>query len=316
MLLATGPVLAAPWAAQAQQYPDRPVRIVVPYPPGGGVDGPARLLAQQLAAQTSRSFIVENKPGAGGNIGVESVATAPPDGYTLLMSGPNITIAPALVRSTAKFDPLASFTHIGQVVTLSTVIAVKEESPHASLAALVAFARANPGKLTYGVPGTGSPSQLAMELFKRSANVDIRAVPYRGSANALTDLLGGTIDIVPTVASSVAGQIKAKKLRGLAVTSSQRDAQLPDVPTVAETVPGFEAVAWLGLSAPRGLPADVQSWLERQVSQAVRDPALVNTLRGSGMTPAWLDGRQMAAMIGAEADRYRKVIAEANISAE
>ena len=299
---------------RAQQYPDKPVRIIVPYPAGGPLDMLARMMGQQLAAQTSRTFLVENKPGAAGNIGSEFVASAPPDGYTLLLSGSNITIAPALYKGTTKFDPVGSFTHIGRLVTMPTVFVVKESSPYATLADLLAAARANPGKITYGTPGTGSPSQIAMELLKRAARVDIQAVPYKGSANAMTDLLGGQIDIVPSVAAGVVAHIRSGRMRGLAVTSLQRDPQLPEVRTVAEMFPGFEVAAWLGISAPKGLSPDVAGFLERQLVRAVAEPSVAASLRSAAMNLAWLDGRQASAMIGAEAEQYSKVIRDANLT--
>ena len=311
-LLGTGMALPA----AAQQYPDKVVRIVVPYPPGGPLDMLARVLAQQLQAQTSKPFIVDNKPGAGGNIGTDFVLASPADGYNLLLSGSHTTIAPSLYKGITRADPVGSFSHIARLVTMPTAIAVRENSPYMTLQDLIAAARARPGELTYGTPGSGSPSQIAMELIKRAAKVDVRVVPYKGSANAMTDLLAGQIDTVPSVVSGVAAHVKAGRLRALAVTSLQRDPMLPDVPTVAEMFPGFEVAAWLGISAPKGLPAEVASTLERQLRRALAEPGVATSLRGAGMNPAWLDGKPLTLRIEAESEQYSKVIREANLSPE
>lgn len=315
ILMASGALAGpVPGSAFAQGYPSRPIRIVVPYPPGGPLDLAARLVGAHMATQFSAPVVVENKPGAGGDIGVQLVASAPADGYTLLLSGPNITISPLLLNSTARFNPIESFDHLGRLVTASTLLTVRADSPHTDLRSFLAAARQSNGSLTYGVPGIGSPSHIAMEMLNGAAGVNIRAVPYRGVANAITDLIGGSIDCLPAVSAGVMPQIKSGRLRALAVTSLKRDPKLPGVMAVAELFPGFEALTWLGLSVPKATPPEIQKTLSSALQKAISSPEVGEKFIASGMEPNWLNADMTTRMIAKESELYSRVIRDAKIS--
>lgn len=316
LAIACGLFAQAAQSAQAADYPSRPVRIIVPYPAGGAVDPPARILADQLSLQTGQQFIVENRVGAGGNIGTDAVVAAAPDGYTLLFSGPNVTIAPSLMKETTHFDPGRSFTPIAQVVTVPTVIAVRSDSSIRSVAALIEQAKARPGALTYGSPGGGSPSQLAMELLKVRAGIDILHVPYKGTAPAVVDLVGGQVDLLVSTLAGPIGQIRAGRVRGIAVTSLTAADELPDVPPVSRTLPGFELVTWLGVLGPRNMPAELTRRLAAEIAKAVADPGVARRLRESGTTPDFQGPAPMAEHIRREADLYGRLVRDANLKSE
>lgn len=303
-------------AYAADNYPVRPVKIIVPYPAGGAVDPPARILAQQLSAQTGQQFVVENRPGAGGNIGVDAVVGAAPDGYTLLFSGPNVTIAPALMKETTRFNPKTSFTPIAQIVTVPTVVAVPAQSPFKSIADLVAGAKKSPDKISYASPGNGSPSHLAMELLKFKTGADIQHIPYKGTAPALVDVLGGQVGVIVSTLAGPIEHIRSGRLRGLGVTSTERAAELPEVPTIAETVSGFKLVTWLGLLGPRNMPPEVTAKLEAEISVAMKNPATIRRLRDAGTTPEFLGSIGMARHLESEADLYARLITDAKLKAD
>ena len=308
-------LLTAPLVAMAATgYPEKAVRIVVVYPAGGAVDPPARLLAQQLTDQLKQSFFVDNRPGAGGNIGTDAVVSASPDGYTLLITGPNITIAPALLPQTTHYDPNTSFTHIARILTMPTVIVVNKKSPFKSFPELLNYARLNPGKLTYGSPGTRSPSQLAMELILQMAGVSMLHVPYKGAAPAMTDVLGGQIDVLVTTAAGPMEHIKSGNLRALAISSAKREPQLPDVQSVAETLPGFDSATWIGLSGPKGMSAEVAGKLSAGVEEALKNPNVKARLLEGGTTPAYLNEAGLAAEIQAETKLYAQVIKDRGLT--
>lgn len=218
-------LLAAACAAAAQEYPDKTVRLVVAYPPGGPADIAARIVADQLSLQLPQRVIVDNRPGAGGIIGTELVANATADGYTLLLSGNNIAIAQAL-SSAPRYDSTQSFVHVAQIAALPTGVFVSAQSPHATFRDLVAFAKANPDKLTYASGGNGTPSHLAMEMLKRSAGVEVRHIPYKGTPPAVTDVIGGQVDMLVTSIAGPIEQVKAGRLKILAVSSPERLDQL------------------------------------------------------------------------------------------
>jgi tripartite-type tricarboxylate transporter receptor subunit TctC len=295
------------------EYPAKPIRLVVPYPAGGAIDPPARIIAEKLSERIGQQLFVDNRPGGGSTIGIQQVADAPPDGYTLLFSASNISITHALMKSTVRFDPSDSFTHVARVAYGAGVIVVHPSSRFKTLNELVAFARANPGALTYASPGNGSPAHLSMEIFKRGANIELRHIPYKGAAPAMTDLLGNRVDMANATLAGPIGHIKSGALRALAVTSSQRAAELPEVPTVAETVPGFETVTWFGVSGPKGLPAEVVQKLSAELERAITDPATMKRLQDVGITPDYRSGAELSAHIRKEADMYARVIADAKI---
>ena len=308
-------LLATACTAGAQGYPDKPVRIVVAYPPGGPADIAARIVAEQLSRQLPQPVIVDNRPGAGGIIGTEFVANATADGYTLLLSGNNIAIAQALA-SAPRYDSTQSFVHVAQIAALPTGVFVNAQSPHATFREVVAFAKANPDKLTYASGGNGTPSHLAMEMLKRSAGIHVRHIPYKGTAPAVSDLMGGQVDMLVTSIAGPIEQVKAGRLKILAVSSPERLDQLPQVPAIAEIVPGFSFETWLAISAPRGTsPAAVQR-LATEIEHALKDPALVKRMNDAGLKASYLPPDRTTARMSAELKTFSQVIKDANIRAE
>ena len=308
-------LLAAACSAAAQEYPDKTVRLVVAYPPGGPADIAARIVAEQLSLQLPQRVIVDNRPGAGGIIGTELVANATADGYTLLLSGNNIAIAQAL-SSAPRYDSTQSFAHVAQIAALPTGVFVSAQSPHATFRDLLAFAKANPDKLTYASGGNGTPSHLAMEMLKRSAGIDVRHIPYKGTPPAVTDLIGGQIDMLVTSIAGPIEQVKAGRLKILAVSSPERLDQLPQVPAIAETLPGYSFETWLAISAPRGTSPAIVQKLAAEIERALKDPALVKRMNDTGLKASYLPPDRTAARMSAEQKSFAQVIKDANIRSE
>ncbi len=276
-------LLAVPWAA-AQDYPSRPVRIVVPWPAGGLVDLAARTLAQRLQAALGQPVVVDNRVGAGGNIGADLVAKAPPDGHTLVFTSSALTISTAM-RARLPFDALKDLEPIAAVARAPSVLVVHPAGGPASLQDLVKTARAGPGKLSYASAGVGSPAHMTGELLKSQLKLFIVHVPYTGAPAAMNDQIAGRVDFHFSNAAVALPQVRAGKVRALAVTSARRLPALPDVPTMAEAgVPQFEADQWLGLLGPRGLPRAVLDRLSAEVNKALASDELRATLAGAGMT--------------------------------
>ncbi|MGH8617236.1 MAG: Bug family tripartite tricarboxylate transporter substrate binding protein [Burkholderiales bacterium] len=279
-------------AAMAQGYPGKPVRMISPFAAGGGVDFTARLVSQKLTEALGQTFIVDNRAGAGGVIGTELVAKAPPDGYTLVLgsAGP-MTILPAL-SAKLPYDPLKDFAPITLVTSMPYVLVVHPSLPVKNVKELLALAKAKPGQLNFASPGNGSTTHLAAELLKTSANVDMVHVPYKGVAPAVVDLLAGQVQFMSGDLSTVMPQVKAGRLRALAVTSAKRSAQVPDLPTIAESgVPGYDASGWFGVLAPAATPAEIVTRLNAAIVKGISTPdsrAKLATLGGDvvGSTPA------------------------------
>lgn len=308
-------VVAASAHAIAQGYPERPVRIVVAYPAGGPADIAARIVAEQMSRQWPQNVIVDNRPGAGGMIGTEHVATAAPDGYTLLLSGNNIAIAQALATE-SRYDSVKSFTHVAQIAALPSGVFVNAKSPFATFKDLLAFGKANPDKLTYASGGNGTPSHLAMEMLKRNAGIDIRHIPYKGTPPAVNDLIGGQVDLLVTSIAGPMEQVKAGRLRLLAVSSPERLQAQPDVPAVAEFLPGYAFETWLALSVPRGTPDAVVKRLASEIERALGDPTLVKRMTEAGLSPRYLPPDKVAARMAVEQKQFAQVVKDANIRAE
>src|ERR1700758_5107828 len=250
-------------------YPDRPIRLIVPFAPGGGVDIMARLISDFMSKDLGKPIIVENKPGAGTIVGTAAAASSAPDGYTLLMSSVPLAINPS-INANLPYDTFKAFTPVALVARSFDIVVVNPKLPFTSIQDVIAFAKANPGKLNFGSPGIGSSPHLAAELFKSLAHVDITHVPYKGSAPALTDLLGGQIQIIFSTVPSAAAYVRSGQLRALAVTSAQRSAAYPDLPTVAEAgVTGYVVEGWYGLSAPTGTAPDIVNLLNASVAKAI-----------------------------------------------
>ncbi len=296
-------------ASARADWPERAVKIVAPFSPGGTADTLGRLVATKLSEQFKESFVVENRPGAGGAVGSELVAKSDPDGYTLVVSGiASHVIAPSLPRGT-PYDPLKDFTHVALLGGPPAVFAVKPSLAAKTLKEFVALAKKQPGKLTYGSPGPGTQGQLVAELFKREAGVDVVHVPYKGASAAVTDLMGGQIDSVSTTLTTASGQIKAGRARALALSSSERLPDYPDIPTFAEQgYPNIVGTVWFSLSGPAGLPADVVDKLNAAVRTALQAPDVRERLRQDGMVPNNLDARQFTAFIAEELKRWAPIV--------
>jgi tripartite-type tricarboxylate transporter receptor subunit TctC len=299
-------VLAAP-LARAEDFPSRPVHVLVPFPPGGGTDALARIMGPYLSKVWDQPVIVENKPGASGHIGADYVAGSPADGYMLLMS------------STASLTPknVDKFVPVTLVSASPYVVVVNPKVPASSIAELVAYAKKNPGKLTFGSSGTGAASHLAGELFKSMAGVEMLHVPYKGTGQAVKDLLGGQIDVMFAPGETVMPQVKAGRLRALAVTSARRATAIPDLPTVAEAgVPGYEAIGWFGLLAPAATPKAIVEKVSRDANAVLADPEVRAKMLALGAEPSGDTPEEFGRFIHADQAKWSKLMRERGIVVE
>lgn len=304
-------LLAAP-LSMAQAWPARPIRLVVPFPPGGLIDNMARLVGNRLVQELGQPVVIDNKPGAGGNVGAAEVARAPADGYTLLMASPALTISPAVYKN-LPYQPsqLAPVALLGRV---PNVLLVNPASGIGKVQDLVGRAKAKPGQLNYASNGNGTSLHLSAELFKRRSETFITHVPYRGAAAAITALLSGEVDMMFDNLPSAIGQIQAGKLRALAVTTAQRSTALPDVPTLAEAgMEGFNVSALFGVAAPAGLPAPVATRLADALQKVVQQPEVAAAMQRQGADPAFMDAASAAAALNADAAQWKQVAAFAKI---
>ena len=299
-------------AARADDYPSHPVRLFVPFAPGGAVDPVARLIANPLGDRLGKAVVIYDRGGAGGSIGMDEVAKAPADGYTLLLDHSGMTYMPGLYR-TLPFDPVKDFAAIITAVAGFYVLAVNNDLPVQSVAELIAYAKANPGKLSYGSAGVGSTLHLAGELLKHAAGIDIVHVPYKGAAPAAVDLAGGQIPMMFGPATALLPLAKAGKIRALAVTSVKRSALAPDLPTMAETLPGFEVVGWYGLAAPTATPKEAIAKLNDDTNAVLKSPDLVAKMRELSYEPIGDTPDEASARIKADVARWTKAIHDAGI---
>jgi tripartite-type tricarboxylate transporter receptor subunit TctC len=300
----------------AAAYPERLVKIVVPFAPGGGTDSVARTLAQEMARDLGQSVIIENKPGAGTIIGTQAVATSEADGYTLLMGTFANAVNPSL-NAKLPYDAHKDFAAVALVARSFNIVVVNAKSPYRSIGDLIAAAKAEPDKLSYGTYGTGTSAHLAGELFKSMAKVNLTTVPYKGAAPAITDLLGGQIQVMFTTVASAASLIEAGQLRALAVTSAQRSPAFPNVPTVAEAgVPGYAAESWYGLFAPARTPGDVIERLNKSAATAVKSEAFNKLGVNEGLVMVTSPPGELDRYFRGEEERWRKVIQEAGIKVD
>ena len=315
-LLCHLPLLAAPLtAARAQSFPNRPLRIVVPFPPGGAGDLHTRLVAGRLATVLGQPVIVDNRAGASGNIGAEFVAKAPPDGYTLVFATTNMAINQA-VSTKLPFNVTTDFAPISLSLTAQNLLVARPDFAAADLRGLIAMARANPGKVTFGSSGIGSP-WLGMELLKSMAGIDLTHVPYKGDAPAITDLIGGQIDLYATNLSVLDPHVRAGRVKPLAVTSRRRAASLPDVPTMEEAgVPGYELESWFGFMAPAGTPRPTIDVLHGALVQVLAMPDVQKSMTDVGLVPTTTSPEQFAARIRADVDKFARIAKAANIKAD
>ena len=313
-LLASAGALLAPTALFAQAgWPNKPVHIVVPFAPAGTTDILARALAPELGKALGQTFIIDNKPGAGGNIGADAVAKAAPDGYTLLMGTVGTHAINAALYPKMPYDPVRDFVPIVLVAGVPNVLVMNPAKAAVdkinSVADLIRYAKANPGKLNMASSGNGTSIHLSGELFKSLTGTYMVHFPYRGSGPALLDLIGGTMDLMFDNLPSALPQIKAGKLKALAVTSAQRSAALPDVPTVAEAgVKGFEASSWFGLFAPAGTPADIVNRIQQETAKALQSPVLKERLLAQGAIPGGQSPAEFARFIAAETTKWAQVV--------
>lgn len=308
--LAFAAAVALPAAAQ---YPDKPVKLVVPFPPGGSFDGPARLLATKLSTLSGQTFVVETKAGAGGAVGAAEVSRAAPDGYTLLLSNGAMPVSAALSRK-PLFDGVAGFSHVATFGVLPFVMVVNGKAPFNTVQELVDASRAQPGKYTFASAGTGSASHLSAELIKEAFNIDWVHVPYRGSGPAMNDLVGGQVTVSVAGLSSAVGLVKAGSLKALGVTGATRAVQLPNVPTIGETKPGFALETWVGISLPPATPAPIVARLASLIEQAMKDPALRAQLVEQGVTPVFEGPAAISSRMAREIDTYTALGKRAQIS--
>ena len=311
----TAVLQAWPRFATAQAYPSRPVRIIIGIPPGGPLDLSARLIGQRLSERLGQPFIIDNRPGAGGNLGTEAVVRAPPDGHTLLLAFAANAINASLFTS-LNYDFIRDIAPVASINRIPIVLAVHPSFPAKTVAELIAYAKANPGKVDMATPGKGTGPHLAGELFKMMAGVDMVHVPYRGSGPMMPDLLSGQVPVAFDAASSFIAHIRAGKLRALAVATATRLEALPEVPTVAETVPGFEASGWCGFGAPRATPAAIIDTLNRETNAALADPAIAARLADVGAIVLKGSPAEFGAFIAEETQKWAKVIRFAGIQPE
>jgi len=293
--------------ASAQTYPTRPVRLVVGFAAGQAIDILARLIAQSLSERFGQQFIVENRPGAGGNIATEAVVRAPPDGYTLLAVGSNNMINATLYEK-LNFDFIRDIALVASIYRVPQVMEVNPSFPAKTLPELIAYAKANPGKINFASAGNGSVAHVTAELFKMMAGVNMQHVPYRGAAPALTDLLGGQVHLMFDNMPSSIEHIRAGRLRPLAVTATARLEGLPDVPTVADFLPGFETSAWAGIGAPKNTPAEIIDQLNRETNAALADPKLKARVADLGGMVFPLSPAEYEKRVAEETEKWGKVV--------
>jgi tripartite-type tricarboxylate transporter receptor subunit TctC len=298
---------AAARLARAQAYPTRPVRIVVGFAAGTGLDIYARLIGQWLSERLGQSFVIDNRPGNGTNLATESVVNAPPDGYTLLMASTAAFTNPALYDN-LRFNFVRDIAPVASLTRGAFVMVVNPLFPAKTVPEFIAYAKATPGKINMASGGTGTVTHVAGELFKAMAGVDMLHVPYRSDGAAVTDLIGGRVQVYFIALAGAAEFIKAGKLRALGVTTDKRSAALPDVPAIAEIVPGYEASAWFGIAVPKGTPADVIDKLNKAVNEALKDPKMIARLAELGGTPMPGTPADFGKIMSDEVAKWKKVV--------
>jgi tripartite-type tricarboxylate transporter receptor subunit TctC len=301
--------------AWSQTYPTRPVHLIVGYAPGGGTDITARLMGQWLSERLGQPFVIENRPGAGGNIGTEAATHAPPDGYTLLLvSLANATNATLYDKLNYNF--IRDIAPVAGIIRVPNVMEVNPAVPVKTVPEFIAYAKANPGKINMASAGNGSPPHVAGELFKMMAGVDMQHVPYRSGGAALTDLLGGQVQVTFESTSASIEYIRAGKLRALAVTTSTRSPALPDIPTLSDFVPGYEASSWYGIGVPANTPAEIVDKLNKEINAGLADPKIKARFADLGGMALSGSSADFGKLIAAETEKWAKVIRAANIKAE
>ncbi len=303
------------FSSQAQQYPTKPVRIIVPFAPGGGSDFIARFMAQRLTATLGTQVIVENKPGAGGVLGIEQGVNSPADGYTLVLIASSYTVNPSIYK--LSFDPVADITPIIQMSQGPLLVVVTPSTPYKSVRDLIAAAKAKPGDINFASPGQGSVIHMATEYFDTMAKIKMNHIPYKGTGPALTDTIAGQTTVLFSSTATALPHVKSGRLRAIGVTTAKRIPALPDVPTVAESgLPGYQVVLWHGLIGPKGLPKEVVTRISSEVNKALKLKETSEQLENDGVAPAGGTPDQFRATIAKEIGVWRKVAADAGVKAE
>jgi tripartite-type tricarboxylate transporter receptor subunit TctC len=314
LALAAAALFAGP--AQAQGYPNKPIRLVVPFPAGGATDIFARAVSQKLGERLSTTIVVDNKPGAGGTIGSDLAAKAPADGYTLLLATSSThSIGPSF-GGKLPYDAVADFTPIAHVGNAPSIMLVPNSSPARTVKEWVEYARKNPGRLNYASSGNGTVVHLGTEYFKAQAGLFLVHIPYRGTALAIPDLVSGKVDLLLDSLPSGLPHVKEGRLRALGITSLKRSPLLPELPAIAESVPGFESVTWFGLYGPKGLPADVVSRVNAALNQALQDPDVKERLARLGIDPVGGTPQAFVTMADADRAKWKKIIQDRKITTE
>jgi len=302
------PLLGVAGLAFGQAYPSKPIRIVVPYPPGGTNDAVARILAHKLTEQMGQPVLVENKPGASGNIGADSVAKSPPDGYALILVTTGHSIAPSLY-SKLPYDIASDLVPVAELTSGPMLVMVNPQLPIKTLADLIALAKAKPGTINFASAGNGSTTHLTPELISNLAGIKMNHIPYKGSGPAMADVIAGSVQVVLDLMFSAMPQVKGGRLRAIAITGSARSPLLPEVPTVAESgFPGFEATVWNGLMAPANTPKEVIARLNAEIKKALATADMNELLQSQGFAASWSTPEQFGALIHSELERWKKVV--------
>jgi len=309
LICALSAAICVPSPAAAQPYPSKPIRFVVPYPAGGPLDTIARLLSQKVSESVKQPVVVDNKPGAGGNIGADMVAKAAPDGYTILMGAVATHAINPVLYASIPFDPARDFVPVTQVASTPNVLVVHPSIPALTVREFIAYAKRNPGKLNFGSGSTGSAGHLAGELFKSMAGVDMTHIPYKGAAPAMQDLIGGQIQLMFDNLASSLGQVRAGKVKALAVTTAKRTALAPELPTIAESgLPGFDISTWFGIFAPAGTPREALDRLHAEFTRALAAPDVRERILALGAEPVGNRPEEFAAYIREEAAKYARLV--------
>jgi tripartite-type tricarboxylate transporter receptor subunit TctC len=301
--------------ASGADWPVKPVRVVVPFTPGGSTDITARLVSNRLQEVWGQSVVVENKPGAGGNIAADMVAHSDPDGYTIFIVGPGMATNQFLYPS-LTYDPVSDFAPVTMLITQPNLMCVPNSSPAKSVKEFIDYCHANKGKVTYASSGNGTTLHLSGELFKKLANVEMTHIPYRGGAPAINDLIPGRVDVIFDNMPSIISHVRAGSLRGLAVTTGERVGVVPDIPTIAETVPGFDVFSWFGFFVPAKTPKDIVARINADTNAALVYPAVKSRFDDLGANPKGSTPTELAAFLKSEIDKWGPVIREAKIRVE
>lgn len=309
--------LLLPLAAAAETWPARPIRFIIPFPAGGPTDVLSRFLAERLSQSLGQQVIVDNRPGAGGNIGAEAVARAPADGYTFLFASQGVYVTNAALFAKLAYDPKGDFAMVSLIAAVPNVVVVGAGAPIKSVPELIAFAKAQPGKATSGSGGNGSAGHLSLELLKVTASVDIAHVPYRGSAPMLADLLGGQTTMAIDALNSALPYVRDGRLRAIAVTTTKRSASLPDVPTVAEQgLADFESSAWFAVAAPAKTPEAIIARLSKEIVAALGSPELADRIRDLGAEPIGGSPADAARFVAAEREKWTGLVERTNLKVD